>query len=180
MTKFKAKVVRDIPANRLIALGGINSDGNPEEGWETIYLKLSELGWIPDFVTNSELEEGSVVNVTIANNPIWRVESAQNLPAGTLVMCDEVGRVKDYRPNEGNHIGYTTHSVEAGEVVEIVRKYGQMSQNQIETMSYQAPNEDENIENLTVKELKRRLDEKEIEYNSKANKEELIRLLEGD
>jgi hypothetical protein len=132
MTTFEAKVLENIPANRLLALAGIDSDDNPEEGWETVYLKLSELGWIPDFVTNAELEEGSFVNVSVRDNPVWRVEAAQNLPAGTLVMCDEEGRVKDYRPNEGNHIGYTTHAAQAGEVVNIVRKYGQMPQNQTE------------------------------------------------
>lgn len=139
MITLQAKVIENIPANRLLALGGVHSGGNPSEGWEIIYLRLSELGWIPDFVTNGELEEGSVVNVTIANNPVWKVEAAQNLPAGTAVMCDEVGRVKDYRPDEGNHIGYTTHSVKAGEVVSIVRKYGVMPQNQTDTTDFKEP-----------------------------------------
>lgn len=136
MTKFEAKVIQDIPANRLLALGGINSEGNPEEGWETIYLKPSELGWIPDFVTSEDLEEGSVLNITIKNNPVWKVEASQNLPAGTLVMCDVDGRVKSYSPSQGNHIGYTTHSVKEGEVVELVRKYGGMTQEQAEASSY--------------------------------------------
>ena len=136
MTYFKAKVIENIPANRLLALGGINSEGNPDEGWETIYLKTSKLGWIPDFVTNSELEKDTFVNVTIKDNPIWRVEASERLPAGTAVMCDSDGRVKHYVPSEGNHIGYTTHSVEAGEVVDIVRKYGQMPQEQIDASTF--------------------------------------------
>src|SRR5690625_3478877 len=136
MTTFEAKVIQDIPANRLLALGGINSDGDPNEGWETIYLKTSERGWIPDLVTNSELDKDTFVTVTIKNNPIWRVEASQRLPAGTLVMCDDDGRVKSYTPTQGNHIGYTTHAVEEGEVVEIVRKYGQMPQNQVEAASF--------------------------------------------
>jgi len=138
MTTFEAKVIQDIPANRLLALGGINSDGDPNEGWETIYLKTSERGWIPDLVTNSELDKDTFVTVTIKNNPIWRVEASQRLPAGTLVMCDDDGRVKSYTPTQGNHIGYTTHAVEEGEVVEIVRKYGQMPQNQVEAASFNA------------------------------------------
>src|SRR5690625_3810876 len=142
MTSFEAKVIQDIPAHRLLALGGINSEDNPEEGWETIYIKPSELGWIPDFVTRLDLAEGSFVKVTISNNPVWRVESAQNLPAGTLVMCDVDGRVKDYRADEGNHIGYTTHSVTEGEVVEIVKKYGQMPQNQVESSEFNVSDED--------------------------------------
>lgn len=137
MTSFEAKVIQDIPANRLIALGGVNSEGNPEEGWETVYLKLSEKGWIPDLISTSDLEKDSVVNVTIKNNPVWRVESSEDLPAGTLVQCDDDGRVKHYRPEDGNHFGFTTHSVEAGEVVRIVRKYGGMSQNQTETMAFE-------------------------------------------
>src|SRR5690625_4726920 len=129
MTSFDAKVLENIPANRLLALAGV---GNDEDGWDTILLIPSKLGWIPDFVTSAELEEGSTVNIAVRDNPVWRVEAAQNLPAGTLVMCDESGRVKDYRPDEGNHIGYTTHAAQVGEVVNIVRKYGQMPQNQTE------------------------------------------------
>ena len=41
------------------------------------------------------------------------------------------------------------------------------------------PNENKTLEDLTVNELKDLLDEKSIEYNSKAKKEELIKLLEG-
>ena len=136
MTTFRAQVIQDIPANRLVALAGIQSVENRE--YDKIYLKKSELGWIPDFVTNVDLEEGQEVDVVIRNNPIWNVEAAQRLPAGTLVMCDEEGRVKTYRPAEGNHIGYTTHEVEAGEVVSVVRKYGSMPQRQVEASSYNA------------------------------------------
>ena len=139
MTTFRAQVIQDIPANRLVALAGIGSVENRE--YDKIYLKKSELGWIPDFVTNVDLEEGQEVDVVIKNNPIWNVEAAQRLPAGTLVMCDEEGRVKSYNPSQGNHIGYTTHEVEAGEVVSIVRKYGNMPQSQVEASSYNVEQE---------------------------------------
>jgi len=176
MTKFEAKVIQDIPANRLIALGGVNSEGDMEEGWETVYLKLSERGWIPDLVSTSDLEKDSFVNVTIKNNPVWKVESSEDLPAGTLVQCDDDGRVKHYRPEDGNHFGFTTHSVKAGEVVKIVRKYGSMPQNQEETMAFTPLNTND----LTVSELKQQLDEKGVEYKANATKKELIELLEGD
>src|SRR5690625_804690 len=191
MATIEAKVIEDIPANRLIALGGINSEGNPEEGWETIYLKASELGWIPDMVTSLELEKDSFVDVSIKNNPIWKVEASQNLPAGTLVMCDVDGRVKNYNPSQGNHIGYTTHSVEAGDVVSIDRKYGSMPDNQVEASGFnpkefepkkakEKEREVEGLGELTNDELKAILDEKGIEYNAKATKKELIALLGGD
>lgn len=176
MTKFKAKVIQDIPANRLIALGGVNSEGNPEEGWETVYLILSKKGWIPDLVSTSDLEKDSVVNVTIKNNPVWKVESSEDLPAGTAVQCDDDGRVRYYRQKDGNHFGFTTHSVKAGEVVEIVRKYGQMPPKQEEAMAFASLKTND----LTVSELKQQLDEKDIDYKAKATKKELIKLLEGD
>src|SRR5690625_1096098 len=163
MTTFEAKVTQDIPANRLIGLGGINTEGDPEEGWETVYLILSKKGWIPDLVSISDLEKDSVVNVTIKNNPVWEVESSENLPAGTLVQCDDDGRVKHYRPEDGNHLGFTTHSVKAGEVVEIVRKYGHMPPKQEETMAFTPQSKENNINDLTVSELKKQLDEKEVE-----------------
>src|SRR5690625_2731979 len=179
MTTFKAKVTQDIPANRLIGLGGVNTEGDPEEGWETVYLILSKKGWIPDLVSTSDLEKDSVVNVTIKNNPVWKVEASEDLPAGTLVQCDDDGRVKHYRPEDGSHFGFTIHSVKAGEVVEIVRKYGQMPQKQEETMSFITQSK-ENYSDLTVNELKQKLDEKGVEYKKSATKKELIELLEGD
>jgi len=176
MTTFEAKVTQNIPANRLIGLGGVNTEGDPEEGWETVYLMLSKKGWIPDLVSTSDLEKGSVVNVTIKNSPVWKVESSEDLPAGTLVQCDDGGRVKHYRPEDGNHFGFTTHSVKAGEVVEIVRKYGSMTQNQEETMAFSPLKTND----LTVSELKQQLDEKGIEYKSSATKKELVELLGAD
>lgn len=141
MTSFKAKVTQNIPAYRLIGLGGVNTEGNPEEGWETIYLKLAEKGWVPDFVSTSELVNGDFVTVNITDKPVWKVEASQNLPAGTLVMCDDEGKVKSFTPADGSHFGYTLHAVKEGDVVEVVRKYGyQPPANQVESMSI--PEED--------------------------------------
>ena len=176
MTTFKAKVTQNIPANRLIGLGGVNTEGDPEEGWNTVYLILSKKGWIPDLVSTSDLEKDSIVNVTIKNNPVWKVEASEDLPAGTLVQCDEDGRVKHYRPEDGNHFGFTTHSVKAGDVVSIVRKYGSMPQSQEGTMAFTPLNTND----LTVSELKQQLDEKGIEYKSSATKKELVELLGAD
>lgn len=169
MVTFKAKVTQDIPANRLIGLGGIDTEGNQEEGWETIYLKLSEKGWIPDFVSTSNLTEGDTVSVTITDKPVWKVEASQRLPAGTLVQCDESGRVKSYNPNDGSHFGYTLQSVEEGNVVEVVRKYGyKPPASQVESMIYKEPS----ILEGTVSEVKNKL--------NKLNKEQLEKALEDE
>src|SRR5699024_2857526 len=181
MTKFEAKVIQDIPANRLLALGGVNSEGNPEGGWETIYLKTSELGWIPDLVTSGELEKDSFVRVAIKDNPVWKVEASQNLAVVTLVMCDMGGRIKSYTPYQGNHIGYTIHSVKEGEVVEIVRKYGVMPHTQVDASTFDVSDyQEKELTDLTNKELKELLDEKGIEYKTNHTKEELISLLGGE
>src|SRR5690625_1591862 len=103
MTTFKAKVTQNIPANRLIGLGGINTEGDPEEGWETVYLILSKKGWIPDFVSTSDLKEGDTVSVTITDKPVWKVEASGNLPAGTLVQCDEEGKVIEMLQKDGHN-----------------------------------------------------------------------------
>src|SRR5690625_1034406 len=164
MTTFAAKVTQNIPANRLIGLGGVNTEGDPEEGWETVYLILSKKGWIPDLVSTADLEKGSVVNVKIKNNSVWKVESSEDLPAGTLVQCDDDGRRRQSRPHDGSHSGSTTHSGRAGEVGEIVSKYGQMPQKQEGTMAFTPQAKENNTEALTVSELKKRLDERGVEY----------------
>ena len=133
MATFRAKVVEDIPANRLIGLGGVSRD--PEEGWDIPLLIHSRLGWVPDFVTSKELKAGEYVTVSIKDRPIWEVEAAEDLPAGTAVQCTEDGRVKHYRPEDGNHIGCTIHAVKAGETVKFFRKYGTMPQSQAETLT---------------------------------------------
>lgn len=149
MTTFEAKVTEQIPANRLVALGGVNTEGDVEVGWETIYLKLAEAGWTPDFVSNSDLEKGQVVKVTIKDNPTWTAEASERIPAGTLVQADVDGCVKNYRPEDGSHIGYSIHSAEDGELVTFVRKYGfQLPESQIETMSI--PVEDANLEDYPI------------------------------
>ena len=132
MTTFRAKVVEDIPANRLIGLGGIGRD---PEGWDIPLLIPSRLGWIPDFVTSKELKAGEYVTVSIKDRPIWEVEAAEDLPAGTAVQCTDDGRVKHYVPADGNHIGCTIHAVKAGETVKFFRKYGTMPQSQAETLT---------------------------------------------
>lgn len=137
MTQFTAKVTQDIPANRLLGLGGIDTEGNREEGWDTVYLIPAGLGWIPDLVSTGDLKEGDEVNVIINGKEVWSVEASEDVPAGTLVQCDVDGRVKNYHTTDGNHFGFTTHSARAGEVVEVVRKYGALPQNQTETMSTQ-------------------------------------------
>jgi len=124
MTNFKAEVTENIPAYRLIGLKGVGSGEDYEENWEDIQLKLAQKGWIPDFVSTAELTEGDVVKVTISDKPVWEVESSEDIPAGSLTMCDDDGRVKHYVPADGSHFGYTIHYVKAGEPVKIVRKYG--------------------------------------------------------
>lgn len=136
MTTFKAKVLDDIPANRLVGLGGINRDDNPEEGWETVYLKMPNLGQVPDLVSTGALEEGQVVDVTIRNNPVWEVEASERIPAGSLVQCDDDGRVKNYKVADGSYLGFTTRAAEIGDVIPIVRKYGQIPQEQAERAAF--------------------------------------------
>lgn len=133
MKQFKATVIENIPANRLLNLAGSGSVDDRDT--DTIYLQVGKLGSIPDLVTYENLEEGTETNVRIADNPIWQVEASQDLHAGTLVMCDDDGRVKFYNSNDGNYIGFTIHAAQEGEVVSIVRKSGMMLDNQIETMS---------------------------------------------
>lgn len=136
MTSFKAKVLDDIPANRLVGLGGINRNDDPEEGWNTVYLVTPKLGQIPDLVATKMLEKDQEVNVTIRNNPVWHVEAAERLPAGTLVQCTDDGRVQNFKTSDGTYFGFTIESAEIGDVVPIVRKYGQMPQEQVEGATY--------------------------------------------
>src|SRR5690606_6170063 len=90
--KFSALVHEDIPANRLVCLGGIGSV--PDRDPETVYLRLAREGELPDFVATRALTAGETVTVEIKGSPYWTAEAAEDIWAGTLVTTAEGGRVQ--------------------------------------------------------------------------------------
>jgi|SRR5690625_1368786 len=126
MTTFTAVVYEDIPANRLVGLKGVQGEGL-DAG--SIYLKKAEKDWIPDMVTSVNLIEGDTVQVTIANSPIWEAELSKDTRPGTLVSCDDDGKIcatntRDFK----RHIGYSIEGGKAGDVIKYVRKTGTLDQ----------------------------------------------------
>jgi len=120
--KFSALVHEDIPANRLVCLGGIGSV--PDRDPETVYLRLAREGELPDFVATRALTAGETVTVEIKGSPYWTAEAAEDIWAGTLVTTAEGGKVQNFKTSLVQYIGFSTHSAKAGELVTFVRKPG--------------------------------------------------------
>lgn len=114
--QVKAKVVGDIPANRLLWLG------TSEDG-ETMVVKLPDEGGYPvDLVSTKPLEDGEEVTVTITDNKIWRVEAGREVKPGDNVYCGEDGRLTIDK-NYLHSIGYVLDAGEEGDIVRMVRNY---------------------------------------------------------
>lgn len=158
MTRINAKVVGNIPAHRLLWLHG------NDEGDEMLIGLPKERGNYVDFVSTGDLEDGQEVTVNIVNNPIWTVEASTPIEVGTNVSANTDGRVGAYTSSPVR-IGYSLDKAEPGELVRIVRNPKIYFHNL-------------DLNELTNNELKEILDEQNIEYDSKATKKDLIKLLE--
>lgn len=114
MSKFKATVVGDIPANRLVIL----IEGETEED---IYIKLpSEVGNYVDFVSTGDLEDGQQVTVTISDKAVWDVEAGSDIQAGANVSADTDGRIIEHTTNP-IRVGYAINSGKEGDIIKMVR-----------------------------------------------------------
>lgn len=114
MTRLTAKVVGDIPKNRLLIL--INGETEDD-----IYIKLpSEVGNYVDFVSTEDLEDGQEVDVVIKNDPIWEVEAGSDITAGANVSADTDGRIIEHT-TKPIRVGYALHSGKKGDIIKMVR-----------------------------------------------------------
>lgn len=117
--EIKAKVVGDIPANRLVILT------RPKENLDMIHIKLSDELNSPEFVSTRDLKDGEVVSISLTIKKIWEVEVGENIEAGVPVVSGKGGKiVRDIRGNKENPawVGYTVESGEEGDIVKMVRR----------------------------------------------------------
>lgn len=116
---IKAKVVGDIPKNRLIILT------RPEEDSDIVHIRLSGELNSPEFVSTRDLKNGEIVNISITTKRIWEVQAGEKLEAGVPVVSGKDGKiVRDIRGNKENPawIGYTAESGKEGDIVKMVRR----------------------------------------------------------
>lgn len=116
---FKAKVVGDIPANRLCVLGG-------REEEDIILIKVADNSTAADFVSTKNLADGDITDVTLKDGVnIWEVEAYSDIETGQWVVCREDGTVGNRSGTFGEHIeevGFTVESATAGDLVKVVRR----------------------------------------------------------
>lgn len=117
--KFKAIVQGDVPANRLMVLGGRTDEG-------VITVKVADNIRAADFVSNRALTDGEETEVELKDGVnIWEVEAHKDMVTGTWVVCREGGTVGQRSGTFGEHteeIGFTIEPAVAGEVVKVVRR----------------------------------------------------------
>src|SRR5690554_5898028 len=83
----------------------------------------------PDFFSLEDLSDGKEVDVNIKNNPTWKAEAAEDIPAGYSIEAGPDGKVVKMATNPAGApgheatIGYTLHAVKAGEVAKFVKNY---------------------------------------------------------
>lgn len=117
--KFKAIVQGDVPANRLMVLGGRTDEG-------VIKVSVADNTAAADFVSNRALTDGEETEVTLKDGVnIWEVVAHADMVTGTWVVCREGGTVGQRSGTFGEHteeIGFTIEPAVAGEVVKVVRR----------------------------------------------------------
>ena len=117
--KFKAIVQGDVPANRLMVLGGRTDEG-------VITVKVADNYSAADFVSNRALTDGEETEVDLKDGVnIWEVEAHKDMVTGAWVVCREGGTVGQRSGTFGEHteeIGFTIEPAVAGEVVKVVRR----------------------------------------------------------
>ncbi|MET3322410.1 UNVERIFIED_ORG: hypothetical protein ABIC97_005546 [Peribacillus simplex] len=114
MTNFKAVVVEDIHANRLVVLA-------VKEKENEINIRLAQEGEVPDFLATRAITEGEEVYVTIKNRETLKVEAGADIQAGVSVGTGEDGKIVEALGVDAPPIiGYSINSANAGEVVSYV------------------------------------------------------------
>ncbi|MGG0284128.1 head fiber protein [Peribacillus butanolivorans] len=117
MTNFKAVVVEDIHANRLVVLAVKEKEKENE-----INIRLAQEGEVPDFLATRAIKEGEAVYVTIKNRETWKVEAGEDIQAGVSVGIGENGKIVEALGEDApTIIGYSINAANAGEVVNYVR-----------------------------------------------------------
>ncbi|MFU2015118.1 head fiber protein [Peribacillus butanolivorans] len=115
MTNFKAVVVEDIHANRLVVLA-------VKEKENEINIRLAQEGEVPDFLATRAIKEGEGVYVTIKNRETWKVDAGADIQAGVSVGTGEDGKIVEvFGEGATPIIGYSINAANAEEVVSYVR-----------------------------------------------------------
>lgn len=133
---FKAKVVGDIPARRLIVLAGRDEEG-------VIEISIADSTSAVDFVSTRALSDGEITEVTLKEGlQVWHVEAATDLQAGQWVACGPDGKATQRQGVTRETVGYTLEPAKAGEIAKVLRR--------------------ESLENLWAEEVQAKLDD--LEY----------------
>ncbi|MFB6800479.1 head fiber protein [Peribacillus butanolivorans] len=115
MTNFKAVVVEDILANRLVVLA-------VKEKENEINIRLAQEGEVPDFLATRAIKESEAVYVTIKNRETWEVEAGEDIQAGVSVRPGKDGKIVEAIGEDAPFIiGYSINAAHAGAVVNYVR-----------------------------------------------------------
>ena len=113
---FKAKVVGDIPARRLIVLAGRDEEG-------VIKISIADRTSAVDFVSTRALSDGEITEVTLKEGlQVWHVEAATDLQAGQWVACGPDGKATQRQGVTLETVGYTLEPAKAGEIAKVLRR----------------------------------------------------------
>lgn len=110
---IKAKVVEDIKANRLLCLS--------KKTGEQMGLRHALDGERPDFYSTKDLAKDTEVSVNITNKKVWKVEVAEDVGIGRLLVPLDGGLAKEH-DGERVTVGYTLSSAKKGETVRFVNQ----------------------------------------------------------
>ncbi|MFD4928404.1 head fiber protein [Peribacillus butanolivorans] len=111
MTNFKAVVVEDIQANRLVVLA-------VKEKENEINIRLAQEGEVPDLLATRAIKEGETVYVTIKNRETWKAEAGAEIQAGVSVGTGKDGKIVEALGEDApTIIGYSINAKMQGKLL---------------------------------------------------------------
>ncbi|MFE4349818.1 head fiber protein [Peribacillus butanolivorans] len=110
MSNFKAVVVEDIPANRLVVLA-------IEDKENEINIRLAQEGEVPDFLATRAIKEDETVYLTIKKRETWKVEAGEDIQAGVSVGTGEDGKIVEALGEDAPPSGYSINAAIEGKLL---------------------------------------------------------------
>lgn len=184
MVLVKAIVAGDIPKHRVLTIKQGDNGENLRVGIPT------EHGGHVEFATRIDLKDGQEIDISLNPDPIWKIETCTPVRKGEYVVAYTDGRV-GVDDNAPTFIGYAIDSGDEGDVIRVVKqprinlksnnveKHEPDNTEQKTEQQFASGFTTEELEGMTVTQLRELAKGRNVVGYSNMKKDELIAVIQG-